>query len=657
MSGSRANLPASPATASRRSLKHFDDFVLDPNRGTLSRGDEPLKLRPRTFQLLSYFIAHPQRLCSKNELIEAVWGPVEVTDDALTQCVVELRRVLGDDERIVLKTVPRRGYMLDVAVREERAQPLAAATATESTAGTRWWQASLPLAAVAILVFAALMYLLTPQRPPPTAISPPPAERNALAVMPFVDLSAAQDLQYLGDGIAEEVLNSLARASSLRVVGRTSSFALRDSGLTAGGLGERLDASHILEGSVREVDGRLRVTAQLVEAASERQLWSEVFSEDDGGELSLHRRVVDAVRTSFAEPAMQRPNARVWDPALYRQFLQAKFVLDSGNQDSLEVAEALLAQILTRDETFAPAWRELYRVGYAKSRRDPPGTRQGRLEVNMELRRLLDKAAVHDPGDPAVVAYQAWQTATALADLETAAVQLRRALDLAGDQESVLFVASYFAAAFLSDRSALAVSERVLEINPLCGLCLHLDARLHLRTGSYDHAVARIDQLRSITGMPHGQSTIALAHLLADDARSALVYIERESSAPHRARGLALALHRLGEESRWRLEVNKLTGLIESGGSPSELRPLLAEVYAQAGLVDAAFEELSILIDWALEGGVAGLPNTDFFELALAMRSPLLAPLKEEPRWEELLTRAGLAPARLAELELSLPVR
>ncbi|HRP36051.1 MAG TPA: transcriptional regulator, partial [Gammaproteobacteria bacterium] len=103
-------------TAEVRDVYRFGEFTLDAGRGTLRGPDGELRLRPKSFDLLLYLLRHPGRLVGREELLNAVWGQLAVTDDSITQCLVEIRRALGDESRSMVRTVPRRGYRLEVPV-------------------------------------------------------------------------------------------------------------------------------------------------------------------------------------------------------------------------------------------------------------------------------------------------------------------------------------------------------------------------------------------------------------------------------------------------------------------------------------------------------------------------------------------------------------
>lgn len=96
----------------------FDDFTLDLDRGCLLRGGKEVKVRPKSFEVLKYLAEHHGRLVSKSDLIGAVWADAFVTDDSLVQCLIEVRRALGDESRRYVKTVPRRGYIFEAQVSE-----------------------------------------------------------------------------------------------------------------------------------------------------------------------------------------------------------------------------------------------------------------------------------------------------------------------------------------------------------------------------------------------------------------------------------------------------------------------------------------------------------------------------------------------------------
>jgi adenylate cyclase len=99
----------------------FDDFTLDLDRGCLLRDKKEVRLRPKSFEVLKYLVEHHNRLVSKNDLMHAVWAGAFVTDDSLVQCLIEVRRALGDESRRYVRTIPRRGYIFEAQVNDNEA--------------------------------------------------------------------------------------------------------------------------------------------------------------------------------------------------------------------------------------------------------------------------------------------------------------------------------------------------------------------------------------------------------------------------------------------------------------------------------------------------------------------------------------------------------
>ncbi len=182
----------------------FDVYTLDLMRCALLRGGETIGLRPKAFDVLRYLVEHEGRLVSKEELVEAVWRGISVTDDSVVQCVKDIREALSDDNHRIIQTVPRRGYL-----------------------------------------FAARVGPLS------------------IAVLPFADLSGdSENSEYLGDGLAEELINTLTQIPGLKVTSRSSSFRFRGKAQDIRSIGKVLNVSTILEGSVRRAGDQLRITAQ-----------------------------------------------------------------------------------------------------------------------------------------------------------------------------------------------------------------------------------------------------------------------------------------------------------------------------------------------------------------------------------------------------------
>jgi adenylate cyclase len=208
----------------------FDRFELDLRRGCLLAEGAPVDLRPKAFQLLCHLVAHAGRLISKEELIQAAWPDVVVTDDALTKCISDIRAALSDDGQTLIKTVPRRGYVLVPPVTQERA-----------------------------------------------SATPEGDHGASIAVLPLENLSGDAQQDYFSDGLSESLTTALSRFAGLTVIAPNSAFKYKAQRPEPRVLGEQLSVRYLLEGSVHRQGERIRVMARLIDTRNAAQLWAEKY--------------------------------------------------------------------------------------------------------------------------------------------------------------------------------------------------------------------------------------------------------------------------------------------------------------------------------------------------------------------------------------------
>ncbi|HEV8369775.1 MAG TPA: winged helix-turn-helix domain-containing protein [Pyrinomonadaceae bacterium] len=216
-------------------IYEFDEFRLDATERILLRRGELVPLTPRVFDTLLYLVQHHGKVLEKNELMAQIWPDAIVEENNLNQNISTLRRVFGETRggNRYIVTVPGRGYRF-------------AATVTDN-AGRDIPQANAP---------------------------------QTIAVLPFVNMSADPENVYFCEGLAEELLNALSRIEGIKVAARTSAFAFAGKNANVNEIGAALGVKSILEGSVRRSGNRLRITAQLANAADGYQLWSERYDRE-----------------------------------------------------------------------------------------------------------------------------------------------------------------------------------------------------------------------------------------------------------------------------------------------------------------------------------------------------------------------------------------
>lgn len=289
---------------------------VDPALGEMSRDGETVRLEARTLRTLLCLAERAGQVVSIDELLDEVWTGVVVTPDSVYQAIASLRRMLGDDPKqpAYIATVPRLGYRLVATVSpwaapEESsfstasAEPAAAPAATAIAPrrrGPLLWAAGLVLVAI----LAGLYFLLGPFSPSAGGHA---ADERTVAVMPFLDLTAAMDEEPFADGMTEELIDKLSRIPGLRVSARTSTFYFKRRKATIAEIAQALHVGYVLEGSVRKSGGTLRVTAQLVRADDGYLVWAGTYDRPASDILMIQDGIAAEVTRALAAGSLGGP--------------------------------------------------------------------------------------------------------------------------------------------------------------------------------------------------------------------------------------------------------------------------------------------------------------------------------------------------------------
>ncbi|MGH8063598.1 MAG: winged helix-turn-helix domain-containing protein, partial [Pseudoxanthomonas sp.] len=332
----------------------FDDVVIDFAGRRLSRGGREQPLEPKAFAVLALLAGSPGRVFARDEILDAVWGHRHVTQSVLNRIMSVLRQALGEDAQHPrrLHTVHGVGYRFDPPPLPEAD---ASRSTTQSPAGpvrTRWPWLAAGAAAVLLVATAAAWLLRKDDDAAPDAVPAVPASPS-LAVLPFADLSRSHDQEYLADGLAEEILNQLAQAPALRVVGRTSSFSFKGRNEDLRSIGRKLGVAYLLEGSVRKDGEHLRVTAQLVGADDGTHLWSKTYARElrdvFAVQEEISRDVAQALSVKLDVARFNREQGGTTHVEAYERFLHWRSIVmqeqfDFGHdRERLQLAREMVA--------------------------------------------------------------------------------------------------------------------------------------------------------------------------------------------------------------------------------------------------------------------------------------------------------------------------
>jgi adenylate cyclase len=372
----------------------FGRFRLDLRRPELRRDGQPVRIHRRALGILCTLAEAKGEIVSKDELMARLWPGRIIEEGNLHVHVSALRKSLdehGEGHSFVV-TVPGRGYRLADLT------GLRSAQLTEDS--------------------------FPPQLPLP--------DKPSIAVMPFANLSGDPDQEYFSDGMVEEIITALSRIRWLFVIARNSSFTYKDQAVDVKQIGRELGVRYVLEGSVRKAGGRVRITAQLIEAETGAHLWADRFDGSLEAIFSLQDQVAISV-AGVIEPALQAVEIRRAvdrprnDPTAYDLYLRALRTTDSWEKKDYLEALDWLSQATKQDATYGPALAlsAVYHTALNASgwTDDPEATRQTAIS--------LARRAVRNAGDnAATLGRAAYALAYLGEDIDAATALMDRSLDL-----------------------------------------------------------------------------------------------------------------------------------------------------------------------------------------------------------------------------------
>ncbi|MGE0580772.1 MAG: tetratricopeptide repeat protein [Steroidobacteraceae bacterium] len=604
----------------------LEELRIDPATGEIAGPGGREQLDPKVMGVLVFMAQRAGQVVSRKELLARLWPNAVVTDDVLTRCCYELRRQLsqaGGSERYkaMLETLPKRGYRLNAAATRSPSRPVV----RPRTGSWRPWLAL----AITIPAAAAILALYFSQRPAP-ATSPVPmaAVAPSIAVLPFVDMSAAQDQAWLADGISEEILNRLAQSGSLRVIARTSSFSFRNRPVDIPEVAARLGVTHVLEGSVRRDGNHVRITAQLIEAATDSHAWSKTIDRELGDLFVVQDEIAASVATALNVALAGRP-ARRETPvsvAAHERFLQGEFFYNRRATGDIERAAKYYEEAVALDPGYARAWAAL--AGAYNLLGDQAGptasnwkTRQG---------KAAHRAVELDPGLAAAHARLS-QYYYETSDRERGDVQFHEALALDPEDSLVMGFAASNALLRGDVDGLLATWRKLVARDPLSATQQANFGSALFLAGQLDEALAafrRVLELRpqGPTEFGRDEARVLVALRRYDEAESAIARL------PLGERDFEIALLHDAPGRRAAADA-ALARLMARPGHAHDLR--LAEILAWRGRRDEAFAVLAARRS-AIERGEEPTPYRVWGYIEAMRWSYFLKPLHSDPRWTQL---------------------
>ena len=444
-------------------MYRFDEFLVDPKTWKLSRDGREVHLEPVVLKLLIYLIENRERLVTRHELMDTVWGDTVISESALTKAVARLRKALGDDSAThrYLETVRSRGYRF-VAVVEEIESPNQHNHSPGKGHATIVRRALLAsAAAILALVIVAVFW-------PGTLQHETPEEEviRSLAVLPLNNLTGDPEQDYYVDGLHDILVTELSQTRSLRVTSRQSTSRYRNSDLPTTEIARELGVDAIVEGSLLREGNRIEVTVQLIDGRSDEHLWAQRYTREAPYVFDLISEVADAIDAEITAKLPQEGDRLTHermgplDPRAIDAYALGVAHLDRFNRDGIRTAIGQFQTAVAIEPKFALSW--------------------GQLAVAHAMDALFGFTPPHE-------SIEKWQAA-ALKAIE------------ADDQVAIGHSALGWARMYTGDFDGACESfAQALRLNPSAPYAMHGDAYCLMLDGRMDENVARIREISRVS--------------------------------------------------------------------------------------------------------------------------------------------------------------
>ena len=633
-----------------RGRLRFGVFELDLRAGELRKHGLRVRLQEQPFQVLAVLLEHPGDVVTREELQKKLW-PADTFvdfDHGLNKAVNKIREALGDSAESprFVETVARRGYRFLAEVKVADAAPVRSpelATQRPSAAEARnrrplggelavlkhplpslVWKISV-FVLLAVVAFLATWKLHSWNRPSPVI--------RSLAVLPLESLSSDASQDYFADGMTDELIADLGQISALRVISRTSVMGYKHARKPLPQIARELNVDAVVEGTVLRSGDQVRITAQLIDASSDKHLWSQSYEGELRDTLALQSKVARAIADQIRielNPQEQAAlkSVKVVNPEAYESYLKGRFFWNKRTAEGLKVALAYFNQAIEEDPKYAQAYSGLadtyallgdWQYAVMTPKEALPKAKAAAIKA-LELDSALGEA--HNSLAFCLDAFD-W-------DLDSAGKEFRRAIELNPGYATAHHWYAWHLSLLGRYDEAIVEMRKAENLDPL-SLIINADlAELLVIAHSYDESI--LQSRKTIEMDPN----FALAH-----NQLAQAYLQKhmpEEAVPELQKAVQLSggsptcvgsLARAYAASGKRGEAVKLLKDLKKRSSPSYSDASeIAAIYASLGDSDQAMDWLERAYEERFNPAVLLRPGYD--------------PLRSDPRFQDLLRRVGL---------------
>lgn len=575
------------------------------------RGDTTKHLTPRSMSVLVALIEKCGQVVSSEELQNRFWRNSYSAEHGLHKAISEIRSAFGDDPKspCYIKTVARRGYSFIYQHDCQATRPVGDLDVGELTSA----------------IPHGLSHFDSAPAPPNASV----------AVLPFVNIGGDPDNEYFSDGLTEELLNVLSNINALKVAARTSSFHFKGRTGNVADIARQLGVASILEGSVRQSSRRIRITAQLINAADGYHLWSETFDRVLDDIFDVQDDIASAVAKALkvkllGEDSDQQIGGGTRNKEAFQAYLLGVHRRNHGdNEDAIRAAITAFRKAIALDPGYAKAY-----VGLAKAW----GLMAANSFVSYEegvgnMEDAVNKALELAPDLSDAYLAQMFLLLNLKQDQLGAQKAIGKALELNPGNAEVQMEYARIKCYQGDADEGVAAARRALDLDPVSLYANHFLAHVLYFSRRYDEAAPVFRHVLEMEPRyPKPHYFIAMSHYHQGDLDSAWQEIQQEPLDWMRWTGSAVVLWRLGRVE----EADASLGKISEGDGLLEFAAIQrADNFAQRGDLEMAMKNLNLAFDYGDPG------------LAQLLVDPFLDPLRDDPRFMAIMTKLGFERANL----------
>jgi TolB-like protein/DNA-binding winged helix-turn-helix (wHTH) protein/Flp pilus assembly protein TadD len=640
--------------SARISTARFGTFEVSFQTGELRRAGVRIRVQQQPLKVLEVLLENPGAVVTRDDLRGRIWPNESFGDfdQAVNIAVAKLRSALGDsaDSPRYIETLPKRGYrfIADVSFLDAEGQPrrpeaeLAEPpqereTAPEEEAKVEPENKRRPTSAryaiLAILLLAGVGFLAFQLF---RATKPSHTPIRSLAVLPLENLSGDPAQNYFSDGMTDELITDLAQISALRVISRTSAMAYQGARKPLPEIARELNVDAVVEGAVLRSGDRVRITAQLIEAATDKHLWSQSYEGEFRDTLALQDRVARAIAEQIQINLTPREqaalkSAKAVDPHAYESYLKGRYFWNKRTAEGLREALTYFKQSTTQDPTYAQAYSGLADTYSLMG--DWQWAVMTPREANLQAKTAALKAVELDPMLGEAHNSLAYVLDGFDWDFAAGGREFERAIELSPGYATAHHWYAWHLALLGRDQEAIAEMKKAQSLDPL-SLIINADlAELLVLAHQYD---ASIQQSRKTIemdpdfAMAHHQLAQAYLqqHKYEDAVAESQKAVQLSGGSPTCTATLARAYALSGKRNEALTLLNDLKTSATPGFSHASE---IAVIYVALGDADEAMR-------WTEKG------YTERFNPGVLLR-PGFDPLRADPRFKDLVRRVGLPTA------------